>query len=237
MVRKDIFMAKKRRKSPLGRAINTVKYFMLHNFAVPLFVILIKMLTLTWRYRFHNYEEFEKQREFSKNGIISAFWHGDMIGILGAAMKLNKKLPITILISPSRDGEILARLITRLGLRAERGSSAKNPVSSVLILRKVLAENSIISLAVDGPRGKRHEAKIGAVLLSKHSQAPIIPIAVRVKGKITFSSWDRTELPLPFARVDVFISNHIIIDGNSDKETLESERKKLEEILLEIKSS
>ncbi len=224
-------MSKKQKK----KITKDIKFFLLKTIGVPVFSLLIWILVKTWRFELKNSAEFEKITQDKKNGLIAAFWHSDMIGILGSAIFLRSKGPYIILISPSRDGEVLSKIVNKFGVLTQRGSSSKNPVASIIALKSSLIDNNIVALAVDGPRGPRHEAKAGVILLSKHARSRVVPVTINSNKKIVFKSWDKTELPLPFAKVIITFGTSFLVDAEADKDDIEKNRKNLEEILLEIK--
>ena len=62
-----------------------------------------------------------------------------------------------------------------------------------------------IVVAADGPRGPLHEFKPGALLISRMTGAPIVPIAYAAENYINWNAWDRFIIPLPFTRVTIAI--------------------------------
>jgi len=130
---------------------------------------------------------------------LAALWHED---ILLAAFGFRKR-GIAVLVSQSRDGELIARALQRCGFRTVRGSSSRGgPEAMRHMTQQIEAEQGLIlALIVDGPRGPRHVVKPGVVALSKRSGLPVLPVRCRAKRNIVFNSWDRIRLPLPFNRL------------------------------------
>lgn len=221
-----------KKKSTMKRK---VLFFLYITLGVPIIVLLLKIFIKTWRFEWENYDEYKKLIQGSKKGIIVSFWHCEMAGILGAWAAVKDKIPLTLLVSPSRDGEILARIVRKFGINTERGSSSKNPIASVLNLKRLLDKNDSIAIAIDGPRGPRFKVKPGVIILSKFSQCPILPVGIQVNKKIVLKSWDKTEIPLPFAKIKVIMGKSLISPHDAEKEIIEKNRIELEQILLEIK--
>jgi len=222
----------KRNKS---RFFRDIKYLLLNHIGVPILILLLKILSKTWKIEWGNEEVLDNLKKNLNKRFIAAFWHSDMISILAAGITQNTTFPLTILISPSRDGEILAKIVTKLGFMVKRGSSAKNAIGGLKVLKMVLEENGCVAIAVDGPKGPRYSAKSGTILLSKLTQAPILIVGANISRKFIFKSWDKCELPLPFSRIKISLNNLIYIPKESTKEEIEKYRKELEKILLEIK--
>ncbi len=150
----------------------------------------------------------ERVEEFlsTNRGGIGAFLHCDIpvMALWGIEMARRGR-PITILTSPSRDGQIFARLLRRLGLRTVQGSSSKRGVEGALALIHAVEEGHHVSFAVDGPRGPRGVVKPGVIWLSRRSGAPIYPLAVRLRPRLALPTWDRAEIPLPLARCELVV--------------------------------
>jgi len=133
---------------------------------------------------------------------LAALWHED---ILLAAFGFRKR-GIAVLVSQSRDGELIARALQRCGFRTVRGSSSRGgPEAMRRMTQQVEGERGLIlALIVDGPRGPRHVVKPGIIALAKRSGLHVLPVRCRAKRNLVFNSWDRIRLPLPFNRL-VFV--------------------------------
>ncbi len=133
-------------------------------------------------------------------GTIMMFpvWHDEVFPI----MYMRRALRIVTVVSQSSDGEYLARLLKSLGMTTVRGSSSKGGIQALLRASSLMRrEGYNCCFGVDGPRGPRHIAKPGAVILAFRSSAQIVPIRVFMKNSKRFGSWDRFQLPWPFTRV------------------------------------
>jgi lysophospholipid acyltransferase (LPLAT)-like uncharacterized protein len=108
--------------------------------------------------------------------FIYVGWHEQIL--LGAWTFRHRG--ITILISPSRDGEYISRVVHRLGFGTVRGSSSSGGTRALVQLVRVLKHEGDVILIADGPRGPAKECKPGVITLAKISGMPIIPTAVRV---------------------------------------------------------
>ena len=174
---------------------------------VPLIVLLIRLLARSLRVQFVDPEHYRKIIETGRP-IIWVFWHEDLFGILTAFMRTRPGRP-AVMISRSRDGEKLARVIAPLGLVPIRGSSSRGAVRGLIELKKWLTQSDetlpMAALALDGPRGPRRQAKPGAVMLGRQSGALLVPVAFHSSRRWVFGSWDRTRLPKPFASLRIHL--------------------------------
>ena len=124
-----------------------------------------------------------------------------------------------VMVSASRDGDLIAHTMERFGLRCARGSSRRG---GVLALEAMVAEvnrsHCSAGIIVDGPRGPAGIAKRGAIVLARNTGLPIVPGNWWAEPHVEFGSWDRTLVPLPFARM-VFAFEapiHVPADASDD---------------------
>jgi lysophospholipid acyltransferase (LPLAT)-like uncharacterized protein len=142
--------------------------------------------------------EFVEQVFRRKRPVIFAFWHGDELAILS----LHRRYQVAGMVSTSRDGEMMAKALDLLGIKCSRGSSTRGGVSGLKGLFRLSQEGRIPTIAVDGPKGPYHRVKPGIFALSALMGAEIIPAGLACSRAIVFrKSWNKTYIPVPFARV------------------------------------
>lgn len=164
--------------------------------------------------------------------LVFALWHGEVFGF--PYKKGDWK--IFTIVSRSRDGEYLARLLEDQGVYPLRGSSSRGGLAALLRGAKIMRERSMHAcITVDGPRGPRHEAKDGALYLAHRAGAHIVPMrAVYSRAKV-FGSWDAFQLPLPFSKVTmIFGEPYTIQSPKLTEDVLQTERARLKARLDEL---
>ncbi|MBY0356462.1 MAG: DUF374 domain-containing protein [Candidatus Obscuribacterales bacterium] len=119
--------------------------------------------------------------------VTFAIYHGRMVGTLG--LKPRKRL--TILISQSRDGEMIARGAQGMGFSTARGSSKLGAVKGALELVEAVKTGKDLVFMVDGPRGPRFEVKPGIVRMAEITGTPIVPFICSARGAWSMPSWDK----------------------------------------------
>ncbi len=143
-----------------------------------------------------------------RSGVILALWHS-RVPVGPATWPQGADKPeIRVLVSQSRDGEFIARVIARLGLPSIRGSSlkktdaAKNKGGEQAFrdMVKWVRDGGAMAITPDGPRGPVEVLQKGAVALARVSGAPVLFVGVAMKPCLRLGTWDRTIIPLPFAR-------------------------------------
>ena len=164
-----------------------------------------------------------------KNGGkgIAAFWHQRFFGAIGYAKKFSTLAP-SVIISQSRDGELIARVAMRLGIRPVRGSSSRGGMRALAAIIKDLALNHIAIHVLDGPQGPKGVVKPGLIRMAQRSRAAIFPLYISVDRAWITRSWDRFLIPKPFSQILIRWGDPIFVPKNMDSATFEAIRLDLE---------
>ncbi len=88
--------------------------------------------------------------------------------------------------------------VTPVPLADERETGA-----SLRRVQEALASNHDVLIAVDGPRGPRRHAKVGALWLAATTGTAVVPIGAAAQPALRLPRWDRHIVPLSGARVVV----------------------------------
>jgi lysophospholipid acyltransferase (LPLAT)-like uncharacterized protein len=174
--------------------------------------------------------EIEPTVRARRRSVIYAFWHGHLLYL----MYRYRGSGVYILVSQSRDGDVLSRILQHFGLPTIRGSSSRGGRRSLLELVRLARAGASAAIAPDGPRGPRHQVQSGVITLARLTEMPIIPVAVGARWKIEFHSWDRFLLPLPGSRVIVAYGEPVLVPSDADTAVLEQKRQELEGTLLKL---
>lgn len=163
------------------------------------------------------------------HSCIGCFWHGRMAMIPFMWRWPHKK--IVALISAHSDGMMVARTFKRLNVDYVSGSTNRGGVRAFKALMDVLNRRDVVAIIPDGPRGPARKLSEGIILLAKHSGQPIVPIAYASSRFITFNSWDRFQLPLPFSRGVFIYGDPIFVPQNGSVEEMETHRLQVEQAI------
>ncbi len=128
--------------------------------------------------------------------VLIPFWHDQLLLLVFGYPKKHAKL----LISASKDGELLTRTMKYFAHDTVRGSSSRGGRAAFKQMLDLCKEPVDIVLTPDGPKGPRHVLKDGIVQLARMSGRPVIPMAFVCSNGHRFKSWDRFLLPYPFGR-------------------------------------
>jgi len=139
-----------------------------------------------------------------------------------------RRHPISIMVSQSKDGELISRIIAALGWHVVRGSSSRGGSKALRQLLECLKRGIAVGHIVDGPRGPFGEIKPGLLSLAQISGMPIVPMITSSERKWTFNSWDRFMVPKPFSGVVVRFDREIYVPRRLGKGEAEELRKRIE---------
>ena len=167
---------------------------------------------------------------------ILVFWHNRIPAIsVGFLRHYPGKHPsrkgVSVLTSPSKDGDILAGVMANLGMGSVRGSSSRRGSTAIRELAALLESGVDLAITPDGPRGPKYSLGPGAVFLAQKTGIPIMLLHARYHNAIRLKTWDNFAIPLPFSRIDITIDPYLTIDPETTD--LEAERLKLETYLRE----
>src|SRR5205085_5148254 len=98
-------------------------------------------------------------------------------------------------------------------------------------LRRDMANGKPAAFTLDGPRGPARVAQAGAVWLAKATGNPIVPFHIEANRYWTLESWDRTQIPKPFATMAIAIGEPMGVAADADDDALERARRAVEERL------
>lgn len=191
-----------------------------------IFYILIRIIGRTTRMTVEGWENWEDASAEDRIPIYT-FWHNRVF--LGTWFW--KRRGIVVMTSKSFDGEYIARFIQRFGYGAARGSSTRGAVGAIVEMVKLMRKGFPTAFTIDGPKGPRYEAKMGAVLLAKKTGSPVLPFTITAKKFWEAKSWDAFQVPRPFTRAHVLIAPPIYVAADSDESLMESKRDELQNAL------
>ena len=194
------------------------------------FFFLIKLIGSTVRWQLEGWENWEAANRDGHIPIYT-FWHNRVF----LSTYFWRQRRIVVMTSQSFDGEYIARFIQRFGYGAARGSSTRGAVGAVIEMTRLMRAGCPTAFTIDGPKGPRYIAKMGAVLLAKKTGQPILPFTIST-GRFweAKKSWDGFQVPYPFSRARVMIAPPIFVPADADEKTLNAKRDELQQALDEI---
>lgn len=207
-----------------------MKAFFLNHILPPILWLVIHLWCMTLRKKILN-PEIERDIREKPGKAIYALWHSHYLYVFYHFRGLHKYY---MLVSPSKDGDLLANVAKWFGYKVVRGSSFKKTLSGTRECIDLLKNDSKIVIIADGSRGPYHQAQAGSVQLSRITGAPVYTLTCDAKPKYEFPSWDKFILPLPFSKVTLNCGPPMTVPQDADKVTIQQKQAELTDLLNQI---
>lgn len=196
--------------------LNEIKKSLLNFLGLNVLTFIVNLVIKTYRFDIHNDKQIKNI--VSENGkFISAFWHGRML----IPWYIHRNYKVAALVSKSKDGEILTRLLKSWNYDVVRGSSHIGGKEALKIMINKISEGYSFAITPDGPTGPQHKMKPGAVVLAYRKQVPLFLIGTASNKHYVFNSWDKFQVPKPFSKVVVVYSEPIYIKQDSTRDEID----------------
>lgn len=169
----------------------------------------------------------------SGKSIILCFWHNRILGITVSFLRRypKRRKGVTVLTSPSKDGEILAQIMAGFRMGAIRGSSSRRGSQAMRELVRAVNQGIDIAVTPDGPRGPCYKLGPGVVFLAQTTGTRILPLHAKFSRCVRLKSWDRFIIPLPFSTISIKVGEPISVPSELTAEEFEKVRLDLETTL------
>ena len=198
-------------------------YRLLLGVAPWLYAVLSRVLFATCRVRVHGGEYLERCEAQGKP-CVAVFWHYSVFAVIA----FSRGRGWAAMVSASRDAEFVARILARQGVVTVRGSRHRGGISALKGLIGLMRKGYHAVIVADGSQGPARTMQAGAILLAGKSSAPILPLVVAADRYWAFRSWDRTLLPKPFARLDLWYGEPMTVPEKTGAEEIERCRLEME---------
>ncbi len=165
-----------------------------------------------------------------KMPCIYAMWHAHQFCIHG----INNREKLHVLVSRSRDGEIIADVVERWGFKTVRGSKGKKgAVEATMQMISILKSGENCAMMVDGPKGPAKVVKDGVIKIAKMAGVPIVPVYWYSKNFTfaKFPSWDEMRSPIFATNLINLYGEPVYVPQDGDEEEA---RLKLQQSLEEL---
>ncbi len=167
--------------------------------------LLLRLLRKTLKFEVINQETSDRIR------CIYMFWHRNLL--LMTLQRIDQGA--AVMVSSSKDGEMIAGPLSELGYIPVRGSSSRK---GSMAMREMIRMSKTISLAItpDGPKGPCYTFHPGLFQIAYLAKIPIVAVAVNANKEWLFNSWDKFRFPKPFAKLTMIYSDPIWVNNKED---------------------
>ena len=206
-----------------------IKYLLLNTFLTTIIYYLLCLYAKTLRLQL---EDTEKIRSIWKMEGRSLFpsWHQRFFG--GFFLPWIFKWSPCIMISQSRDGDFISKVVQHIGWIPVRGSSSRGGKEALQVMVQGVIERRIGGHIVDGPTGPPCVIKPGLISLARSADAVICPGIVSYENAWIMNSWDHFMVPKPFSGVLFRFGSTFSVPEIMSDDQFESFREELEDDLI-----
>jgi lysophospholipid acyltransferase (LPLAT)-like uncharacterized protein len=172
---------------------------------------LIRFYSLTFRLKVKNEAQWQRLLKENKT-IILCTWHQQFFSAI-RHFKTYARLNPGLMISQSRDGDLISGVANRTGWHTPRGSSSRGGKLAMDAMIDHINKYRFGAHILDGPRGPIGKVKPGVIKMALETGAVIVPFYIESDNAWFFNSWDRFMLPKPFSRVTLSFDTPIHLDA------------------------
>ena len=167
----------------------------------------LRLIAATLRYHINDPHGFMAEKDHGQ--AIYCVWHNRLALCLKIYFTFGRRrhqaAGLAGMVSASKDGAFLAAILERFGVQPVRGSSSRRGPQALLELTTWAERGYDLAITPDGPRGPCYQIQDGVMSLAQVTGLPVVPVALNVNWKLRSKSWDRFQIPLPFARCEVVV--------------------------------
>jgi lysophospholipid acyltransferase (LPLAT)-like uncharacterized protein len=185
--------------------------------------LLLRLLGHTWRFQKIGMAEIDARLSAGER-CIYALWHSRLLPLTFGY----RHRDVGVLISQHRDGEVISRIVERLGYATARGSSTRGGEEGARDMLRLAESGRSLAITPDGPRGPAERVKPGLVYLASRTGFQVLPVAAAARRAWRLRSWDRFIVPWPFARVVIGYGTPIQVPPRIDDDQAEAWRVRIQ---------
>ncbi len=191
---------------------------------------LIRIYSLTFRLQVINEKKWQNLLKQGKPILLCA-WHQQFFSAI-RHFKTYSHFNPGLMISRSRDGELIAGVANRTGWHTPRGSSSRGGKKAMNAMIDHLTTYGLGAHILDGPTGPIGKVKAGVIKMALEADALVVPFYTHADHAWFFNSWDRFMLPKPFSKVFLTFGEELQLAPASTPEEFEAQRKLVETTML-----
>jgi lysophospholipid acyltransferase (LPLAT)-like uncharacterized protein len=190
--------------------------------------LVVRMYAKTWRHRI-TADDPDHIKRLKETGALAVIWHGRGFSLI----PLFRGMQASILVSHSRDGQIMGDMLKGFGFDTIQGSSSRGGARAMREMVGALKSGRTICFTPDGPRGPMHFMSPAVALISRSTGFPVIPVGLGVDRAWRLNNWDRYTIPKPFAKLVSHIGEPIQVPRKVTEEEQAEWSERIRQALLD----
>ncbi len=190
----------------------------------------IQIYSMTLRLRVVNEAKWQNLLGQNKPVLLCA-WHQQFFAAIRYFRTYSKFNP-GIMISQSKDGELIAGVANKTGWHTARGSSTRGGKNAMDAMISHIKKYGLGAHILDGPTGPMGKVKAGVIKIAQETDAHVVPFYITPKKTWFFNSWDKFMLPKPFSKLTLTFGDIIQFKKTENSKQFEDQRLLLEKTML-----
>ncbi|MCP3874203.1 MAG: lysophospholipid acyltransferase family protein [Desulfobacteraceae bacterium] len=191
---------------------------------------IIRIYSLTFRLKVVNEDKWQDLLKLGRP-ILLCTWHQQFFSAI-QHFKTYSKLNPGLMISQSKDGDLISGVARKTGWHTPRGSSSRGGKKAMNAMIKHLKTFGLGAHIVDGPTGPIGKVKAGVIKMALETDALIVPFYTHADRAWFFNSWDKFMLPKPFSKVILTFGDEIHFASDNTSTNFEDHLQELETTML-----
>ena len=180
------------------------RFFVLEKILLPIAIVPLRLVIRTWR--LHPPDARRAAELLNPPRLMLFTYHGMFLQLLAYAYLVKDAgRRLVVMLTPSLDGRLLAATLRHFDIDHVLATPGDRDIRGALEFTRRIEAGYVGLLAVDGPRGPACVAQPRALDLARAAKAETCLAVTSAAHGIRFSSWDRSYLPLPFARTSLLV--------------------------------
>ena len=197
---------------------------------------LIRSLAATIRFEMEDRSGLLKGAQTER--VLFSIWHNRLALSLMMyrryVVRFAPERRMAAMVSASRDGGLLARVLEHFSVEPVRGSSSRRGPQALREMISWAERGHDLAITPDGPRGPCYQVQDGVISTAQLTGLPIVPVSYHLNWKFRPKSWDRFQVPLPFARCRIRTGEIVRVPREATATERETLRRKLEQTMKAI---
>ena len=194
---------------------------------------LMHLLGLTLRIKSEGRSDLGPRGRQSEPPLWS-LWHETIL----MSVWYHRDQDVHVMISASRDGELISTIGRFFGYTAVRGSSSRGGQEATREMVDYLKAGKRCAITPDGPRGPRRQMKPGAVNIARLTGCAVVPFGFAAEHCWRLKSWDQFIVPKPFSRAVFVYGEPIRVprEGGDDVKYMEQIQREMDRVTQEAEN-
>ena len=195
--------------------------------------LLARYIKFVWRTSWQTREMTELFEDHEGNHpCIIGMWHGQFMLLPLIRMS---DVPVDVMLARHGDAEALGQTLKHFDMQLIRGAGAgsrakdRGGTHAFRAAVQSLRDGRTVAMTADVPGAEARRAGLGIVMVARQSGRPILPVAIATSRYISFNTWSRMTVNLPYSGIGFAVGPLVTVPREAPPEQLETYRQAVED--------